>query len=316
MSYITHNCSGYMESLDQLQHQLNYNKIEYLVNSDVLIIGLQEIVEMKSKNLKKIIKIENEDALNHWKRAHEQLFPEFKSIATVSLLGLYLSVFVRRDQLDSLDFVISKHELKKIGFMNMANKGSLFLNLKINYDSMGLMTCHLHSGNGVKEARSRQDELCQILKFLEEQKRCSISLIGGDFNFRTTKGEAFEKEMAELISRGKHFKDIRDFELIASNEEMSQHKRQQRELESLKEALISFLPTYKMDPDTGGYNQLKQIPSWTDRIFYLEQDFTNFALIEYNSDPLTNFSDHLPVYLHAKYNVREIDIYKFKHIFD
>lgn len=65
--------------------------------------------------------------------------------------------------------------------------------------------------------------------------------------------------------------------------------------EQIIEAPLNFRPTYKFavgsnSYDSGGKNR---IPSWTDRILYIDSKMHCF---EYDSDPSIMTSDHKPVY--------------------
>ena len=48
---ITHNCSGYFPDLEKDIEAVHYPNIVEEYQSDIVIIGLQEIVEMKTHNL-------------------------------------------------------------------------------------------------------------------------------------------------------------------------------------------------------------------------------------------------------------------------
>jgi len=49
---LSHNLAGYQPILPDDLDKFNYASNPQVMKSDILIIGLQEIIEMKSKNLK------------------------------------------------------------------------------------------------------------------------------------------------------------------------------------------------------------------------------------------------------------------------
>ncbi len=63
IAMVTHNCSGIAPDQDVLVNYLEKNEIR---ESDCIVVCLQEIVEMKGKNLTKIIYNDNERNLNVW----------------------------------------------------------------------------------------------------------------------------------------------------------------------------------------------------------------------------------------------------------
>jgi len=64
-----------------------------------------------------------------------------------------------------------------------------------------------------------------------------------------------------------------------------------------KEGEIRFPPTYKFDKGTQTYDtsRKQRVPSWTDRILYMN-DSDKVQLLEYFSVPGVTMSDHKPIY--------------------
>ena len=61
---ITHNCSGVSDFNKSLF--MNYKDIDNIIRSDILIVSLQEILEMKSKNFASILINSNENYHDFW----------------------------------------------------------------------------------------------------------------------------------------------------------------------------------------------------------------------------------------------------------
>lgn len=72
---------------------IKYGNIKELTESDILIIGLQEILEMKGKNLTQIIANSNEEAASIWENTLKKVFSNFVLIGSTSMLGLMLIIF-------------------------------------------------------------------------------------------------------------------------------------------------------------------------------------------------------------------------------
>lgn len=63
ITILIHNCGGLSPNDDI---KINYLDNEYINDSDLIVLGLQEIVEMKSKNFTKIVTNDNEEMVNNW----------------------------------------------------------------------------------------------------------------------------------------------------------------------------------------------------------------------------------------------------------
>lgn len=57
------------------------------------------------------------------------------------------------------------------------------------------------------------------------------------------------------------------------------------------------MPTYKYDKGTNTLDSSRKqrVPSWTDRILYMDNDGNKVKLLEYKSIPGVSMSDHKPV---------------------
>jgi hypothetical protein len=67
-------------------------------------------------------------------------------------------------------------------------------------------------------------------------------------------------------------------------------------INSLDEADINFLPTYKFDKGKHNYDSSykMRVPSYTDRILF-QVNPSQIKCLEYKSIPSINFSDHKPI---------------------
>lgn len=304
---VTHNCGGCLRP-SEVHPFLNYPSIPEIQACDILIVGLQEIIEMKSRNLGSILTGENYKAVEFWRNVLENRFPAYKIQVSVSLLGLFLAVMVRENNAGAaLCLAVENHGLRKLGGFGLANKGAIVINLKVNFDTLGIVNCHLKSGNGSKEASIRGETLRELNQLLEKQRGCSARFILGDFNFRN--GGPPSPSTAQPFAS-------ESLRLSPSADEFRLAKASFQDLSALEEAPLSFAPTYRVTPFEFRYDTRKNYPAWTDRVLFSADDSTLYAPLVYDSDTKTGFSDHYPVYQVGKLLVREISMAKFKHIFD
>lgn len=67
--------------------------------------------------------------------------------------------------------------------MSLANKGAIFFNIRVNWDKIGIINCHLASGTSKKDYLKRLENLKELKDFLAEQDS-DLKIIMGDFNWR------------------------------------------------------------------------------------------------------------------------------------
>ena len=134
------------------------------------------------------------------------------------------------------------------------------LKLKISYDSVTLINCHLQSGNSKDDFYKRIEQLKSILVHFDNKANCPLSFVFGDMNFRCDlPNSEFQKilldidqaEQEEKIStRLAQFDQLRNY---FSSEKLNDW--------NIFEEKIAFLPSYKLIPQSGIYN-CQQSPSW------------------------------------------------------
>ena len=266
IAVVTHNCGGTVVDKNKLK-DIYYSQLDSIRQADLVIIGLQEILEMKSKNWGKIIKNDNQTSLMPWVEALAECFKDFDIVSHVSMLGLLLVVFIRRSITQIFDVSLHELELIKMGLMNLANKGGIFLRLKINYVQIGIFNCHLAAGTNLKAYKKRQENLTALANYLEEQPGLTMSFIIGDMNFRNTLECQEAERLINKYLKSKTYEEALPYlqELIKSDElsQFVQHSKG-TSLEHFKERAINFLPSYKWHFDRNAYNYdgSKRTPSW------------------------------------------------------
>lgn len=263
---ITHNCGGAVAS-KKLMESIYYHQMDSIRQCDLLVIGLQEIIEMKSKNWGKIIKNDNMESLHPWVESLTACFSEFDVVSNVSMLGLLLIVFIKKSVAQVFD--VSVHELEqiKMGLMNLANKGGIFLRFKINYEQIGLFNCHLAAGTKIKSYQKRQENLVSLASYLDDQSGLTMSFILGDMNFRTTLGcDEAEHLINKYVQVGSYEETTPYLQKLLAADELTEYMKYSKGsvLGMFSEAPITFLPSYKWVIGKNAYNYDggKRAPSW------------------------------------------------------
>lgn len=260
MSVITHNCSG---ETPKDKSDLGYASNPQIISSNLIVLCLQEIIEMKSKNLRSILYNNNGDAENQWTKIIKDYFPNFYFVGKVSLVGLMVVILINRQSQTFLELSLEKHAQDKLGFMKLlANKGSIFLDLKVNYERIKISNSHLDAGNADKQNSIRIDQLKNILNIYSEKKYSNMGLICGDMNFRLNL-TPFDAKM--LITDCLESPEKRDqyIDSLLSADKLTQALQQgESDLQQVIEYPIRFLPTYKKIPGTSEYCFDRQVPAW------------------------------------------------------
>lgn len=314
VAFLTHNCSGLPE-VEDLTQLIKYKSQEDIQQCDVLIIGLQELLEMKKKNLTNIITNENEGPASVWEKNLKQCFSEFILVGNSSMLGLMLLIFQKKNWTNNLYIQIQSENKIKQGFLYLANKGAIFIQMKLNWQTLGIVNCHLASGNSKKDFQKRLENLKEIKDFLKEQNS-DLKVIMGDFNWRN------QMDLHVFYSLLNQYKESSDpsfkYQILQKMMENQEFSQKNKSVDEYLENIIEFLPSYKWKPFSNEYNsnEGKQIPSWTDRIFFNPEGLQIFAPIKYELHEETCFSDHKPVFLIVSCCVKTLNYEKLKDCFN
>ena len=66
----------------------------------------------------------------------------------------------------------------------MANKGGVYVELKINGEEIGLINCHLEAGNSLEKNKKRIKGLNEFYEMIKKKYHLTGAFIFGDMNFR------------------------------------------------------------------------------------------------------------------------------------
>ena len=271
---------------------------------DIIIVGLEEIVELDFYNILSITT--NEDSVNNWTNnitsTINSLYPyTFRQISTLNLVGIYCIIFAQSHLKEDIE--ITETKVVKTGlFGTLGNKGYLISNLKI-FKSIEISFAVGHFEAGQNSNDERISTLKQILNTKYEKggnkkfKNSDIWIILGDMNFRIE--TSFEKSF-EMIQR-------REFEKLYQYDQLYLCRLNDGGLIEVNEAKINFTPTYKYISGSNNYlNDIENLrtPSWTDRVLFCDKNI--IRNLHYSNIPTIMYSDHRPVQACFEINIQEL----------
>ena len=258
---------------------------------DIIIIGMQEIVELDLINILSINT--NKESVNNWTEnltnTLEEIYPHtYIQSSILHLIGLFCICFTKIDIGEKVKIVDSS--IIKTGlFGTLGNKGYVNLSLSYNNILISFAIAHFEAGKGSNQERI--NTLKQILESKNEFnyqkfKKSDFWFIMGDLNFRVD--TSFESAF-EMIQNKKYKDLLRCDQFYACC-------KQKKDFAMITEGEINFAPTYKYVSGSNNYindAEKVRIPSWTDRILFSnKKGITN---LQYKSIPSLMFSDHRPV---------------------
>ncbi|KAA8914782.1 hypothetical protein TRICI_002816 [Trichomonascus ciferrii] len=179
------------------------------------------------------------------------------------------------------------------GYVGSGLKGGVGLRLKLESgEEFTFAAAHLAANEGMRLSRNSDFyEIATGLDFGDGYglyKPNTHTFFLGDLNYRSTANPLESTESNTSSSQS----------LLADEtiDELTLEVKESRVLYGFNEAPIEFKPTYKFIKGSVNEYNMKRLPSWCDRIFYLDYD-TPPKVHAYNSLPNVSTSDHKPVYL-------------------
>lgn len=146
----------YPKSKLKVRNFWDYQKI---LQNDIIILGVQEIVEVKSKNYKKFVFGADKDYTKLSSYLNEK-FVDFDLFFEkfIGPIGLY--IFVKKSKKEFIDLQILKVHKVKLGFMGfVASKGIMGIELLINNTKHVFFNAHLAAGEKEKDFEYRKNNL-------------------------------------------------------------------------------------------------------------------------------------------------------------
>lgn len=163
-------------------------------------------------------------------------------------------------------------------------------------------------------AQDEQEEDAPLLEGLSETSSSTLGMystsylfIGGDLNYRTSTSKPTAEDVKNFPIMSGDPADPRHYSLFRFKDQLTQQLQAKKTLHGLKEAPITFPPTYKYQESTaplgpeGWRWATHRWPSWCDRILYLDLPSTmlpaKINVHKYAALPLFATSDHRGVAL-------------------
>ena len=260
---------------------------------DIIFIGLQEIIELSGP----IDDLQNQntsDKISKWTDKLSNYIEKYYSnsiyvpLKTLDLLGIYFICFIKYEynsKINLIDFNITK-----TGFEGKyGNKG--FITMTLQYYDNYISAASGHFEAGEENNKTRIENLNQLLNTEINYKKMNFKDIDfwiflGDANFRI---EMDYKDVLGLVEKN-------NLNYILKNDQFYKYRNYKSDFNLINEGNITFNPTYKFvkGKNEYEYNEEKlRVPSWTDRIFYVNRN--GIKVLMYNSINDIVLSDHKPV---------------------
>lgn len=133
---------------------------------DLIVVGLQEIYEMKASALGVILQISDTTSrTTRWKFLITQCLNAhsfYNLIYEDDMAGLQVLVFANSQIVENIKNITSSKA--KLGIMGMANKGAIMVDLSIFDTPFKFATCHLNAGCTEKDTASRIEQINELLR--------------------------------------------------------------------------------------------------------------------------------------------------------
>jgi hypothetical protein len=256
---ITHNCGG---RIPKDPNDFGYAQRPDVLQSDLVILCLQEIIEMTYHNFKSIFLKHDEQAEQSWVKFMAILLPDFKCIGNVSLAGLMIITLANKKCKAFLELSLENQKIDKMGFLSLlANKGYIFLDLKVNYERIKVSNNHFKAGNSDKDQNTRMEQIRTVVDVYEAKQYSNVGFICGDMNFRLNVSPLIVEDLLTDIKGQTEIPQSR-LDALLKHDRLSQMLAPTGELKNVYEFPIRFLPTYKKLIGSRGYNSERQTPAW------------------------------------------------------
>eukprot|EP01084_Bolivina_argentea_P147094 257405_1 len=230
------------------------------------------------------------------------------------MIGILLLIFAKTPIKDNISNVISRD--CATGFLGIGgNKGGVGIRFNIYGTSICFICCHLAAHKSDVKARNENyNKIINELTFSKEkQSFIRLPNIGssddakideeqlaildhdfifmfGDLNYRLDYDGNKIGNIYQLI-KAKKWNDL------LGKDQLLNAMRNKEAFDGFNEYKINFQPTFKFEPGTNEYEQIKKrMPSYCDRILWKENSGQQkICCVKYDSFLQHNMSDHKPV---------------------
>uniref|UniRef100_A0A665W5H8 Phosphatidylinositol 4,5-bisphosphate 5-phosphatase A n=1 Tax=Echeneis naucrates TaxID=173247 RepID=A0A665W5H8_ECHNA len=230
-------------------------------NTDMYIIGLQEVNSMINKRLKDVL------FTDQWSEVCMERLSPFGYVLVTSqrMQGLLLMVFAKYFHLPFLRGVQTETTRTGLGGY-WGNKGGVSARMSVFGHTICFLNCHLPAH--MENSEQRMEDFECILQQQQFEGQAATGVLDhdvvfwfGDLNFRID-----DLDMQVVKSAI----DNNKFPMLWEKDQLNMAKDSETVLEGFQEGPLKFAPTYKFDVGTNTYDTSgkKRKPAWTDRILW------------------------------------------------
>ncbi|KAM3867502.1 inositol polyphosphate 5-phosphatase K [Diretmus argenteus] len=230
-------------------------------NTDMYIIGLQEVNSMINKRLKDVL------FTDQWSEVCMERLSPFGYVLVTSqrMQGVLLLVFAKYYHLPFLRGVQTETTRTGLGGY-WGNKGGVSARMSVFGHTICFLNCHLPAH--MENSDQRMEDFESILQQQQFEGQTATGVLDhdvvfwfGDLNFRID-----ELEMQAVKSAI----EVNKLSVLWEKDQLNMAKDSETVLEGFLEGPLKFPPTYKFDVGTDTYDTSgkKRKPAWTDRILW------------------------------------------------
>ncbi|XP_077418052.1 inositol polyphosphate 5-phosphatase K [Vanacampus margaritifer] len=230
-------------------------------NTDMYIIGLQEVNSMINKRLKDVL------FTDQWSEVCMERLSPFGYVLVTSqrMQGVLLLVFAKYYHLPFLRGVQTETTRTGLGGY-WGNKGGVSARMSVFGHTICFLNCHLPAH--MENSDQRMEDFESILQQQQFEGQAASGVLDhdvvfwlGDLNFRIDNLEM--QVVKTAIENNK-------LSMLWEKDQLNMAKESETVLEGFQEGPLKFPPTYKFDVGTNVYDTSgkKRKPAWTDRILW------------------------------------------------
>ncbi|XP_061135326.1 inositol polyphosphate 5-phosphatase K isoform X3 [Syngnathus typhle] len=230
-------------------------------NTDMYVIGLQEVNSMINKRLKDVL------FTDQWSEVCMERLSPFGYVLVTSqrMQGVLLLVFAKYYHLPFLRGVQTETTRTGLGGY-WGNKGGVSARMSVFGHTICFLNCHLPAH--MENSEQRMEDFESILQQQQFEGQAASGVLDhdvvfwlGDLNFRI---DDLEMHMVKMAI------DNNKLSVLWEKDQLNLAKDSETVLEGFQEGPLKFPPTYKFDVGTNVYDTSgkKRKPAWTDRILW------------------------------------------------
>eukprot|EP00808_Paulinella_micropora_P028360 g51978.t1 len=266
-------------------------------DADIYAFGFQEIVDLSAGNM-----LLDHNASAPWEARIQQLLGKqhnHQKIATVHLVGLSLTIFVKKNLMQHITDV--QTDTIGVGILGVGgNKGATVVRFEIWNSSLCFINTHLAAHqNHVKQRNRDYREITKRLRFANAEGQKTIQCWDhdalfwlGDLNYRLN--------FASVVHVDERIR-LKDWAHLLKHDQLCTERNAKRAFFGFQEGEVTFPPTYKYQSGTNDYERRPEkkirMPAWTDRIQWVGN---NIQQLSYDRAEMI-ISDHKPVFSSFRY---------------